>query len=196
MSYVITFILSYLAGSIPVGLIVSKMQNKDIRTLGSGNIGTSNTFRTLGEKAGIVVFLGDLLKGFLPALLAGLYGGDLYMIIAAGGAVIGHSYSMFIKFKGGKGIATGVGAVLAMNWIAGIAGILLFVIFVIIVKYPSLSSIIASSTVAVISWLSPGDSLTIKIGITLLVLFVLFRHKDNIKRLIAGKENKLFEKNK
>ncbi len=196
MSYVITFLLSYLFGSIPVGLIVSKLKNKDIRTLGSGNIGTSNSFRVLGKKAGIAVFIGDLLKGFLPALLAGLYGGDLLMVVAAAAAVLGHSYSIFIKFTGGKGVATSVGAVLAMNWFAGIAGILIFVILVIIVKYPSLSSLIAASSVAVITWLSPGDSITIKIGITLLVLFVIFRHKANIQRLLAGKENKLFEKNK
>ncbi len=194
MSYVITFLLSYLLGSIPVGLIVSKIMKKDIRTLGSGNIGTSNTFRVLGKKAGIVVFLGDLLKGFLPALLAGIYGGDLLMVVAAAGSVIGHSYSLFMKFQGGKGVATGVGAVLSMNWIAGLAGILLFVIFVIITKYPSLSSIIAAGSVALISWFSPGDSLTIKIGITLIVLFAIFRHKSNIQRLLAGKENKLFEK--
>lgn len=196
MSYVITFLLSYLFGSIPVGLIVSKLKNKDIRTLGSGNIGTSNSFRVLGKKAGIVVFIGDLLKGFLPALLAGLYGGDLLMVVAAAAAVLGHSYSIFIKFTGGKGVATSVGAVLAMNWFAGIAGILIFVILVILVKYPSLSSLIAAGSVAVITWLSPGDSITIKLGITLLVLFVIFRHKANIQRLIAGKENKLFEKNK
>ena len=196
MSYVITFLLSYLFGSIPVGLIVSKLKNKDIRTLGSGNIGTSNSFRVLGKKAGIAVFIGDLLKGFLPALLAGLYGGDILMVVAAAAAVLGHSYSIFIKFTGGKGVATSVGAVLAMNWFAGIAGILIFVILVILVKYPSLSSLIAAGSVAVITWLSPGDSITIKLGITLLVLFVIFRHKANIQRLIAGKENKLFEKNK
>lgn len=194
MSYVITFLLSYLLGSIPVGLIVSKLMNKDIRTLGSGNIGTSNSFRVLGKRAGTVVFLGDLLKGFLPAVLAGLYGGDLLMVVAAAGSVIGHSYSLFMKFQGGKGIATGVGAVLSMNWIAGLAGILLFIIFVTMTKYPSLSSIIAAASVALITWLSPGDSITIKIGITLIVLFAIFRHKSNIQRLLAGKENKLFEK--
>lgn len=196
MSYIVTFLLSYIFGSIPVGLIVSKLMNKDIRTLGSGNIGTSNSFRVLGKKAGAVVFLGDLLKGFLPALFAGLYGGDLFIVVAAVGSVIGHSYSMFIKFKGGKGVATSVGAVLAMNWIAGLAGILIFVILVIVVKYPSLSSMIAAVSVAVISWVSPGDSLTIKIGITLLVVFVILRHTSNIQRLLAGNENKLFEKGK
>lgn len=196
MSYIVTFLLSYIFGSIPVGLIVSKVMNKDIRTLGSGNIGTSNSFRVLGKKAGAVVFLGDLLKGFLPALFAGLYGGDLFIVVAAVGSVIGHSYSMFIKFKGGKGVATSVGAVLAMNWIAGLAGILIFVILVIVVKYPSLSSMIAAVSVAVISWVSPGDSLTIKIGITLLVVFVILRHTSNIQRLLAGNENKLFEKGK
>lgn len=196
MSYIVTVILSYLFGSIPTGLIASRLQKKDIRELGSGNIGATNSFRVLGKKVGIMVFFGDLLKGFLPALVAGLYGGDLLAVIAAFAAVIGHSYSVFANFKGGKGIATGVGGVIAMNWYAGLAGILIFLILVFIIKYASLSSMIAASSVALISWFSPGDSLTIKIGITAMVLFTIYRHRSNIERLIAGKENKMFQKGK
>ncbi len=195
MEYIITILLSYLVGSIPTALILSKMKNIDIRKHGSGNIGATNSFRVLGKKIGFVVTFVDILKGVIPALLAYLYGGDLLAVVAAFAVVIGHSFSIFANFKGGKGIATGAGAVMVLNPLAVILGISLFVILLFLTKYASVSSIIAASSVAILTWIS-DDTLVIKLGVTLLVGFVIFRHHSNISRLIRGKENKVLQKKK
>lgn len=193
MEYVITILISYLMGSIPTALILSNRKKIDIRQHGSGNIGATNSFRVLGKKAGFLVTFIDIIKGVIPALLAYLYGGDLLAVTAAFAVIIGHSFSIFANFKGGKGIATGAGAVMVLNPLAVILGITLFVILLLITKYASLSSILAAISVALLTWVL-DDSLTAKIGVTIMVGFVIFRHRSNIARLIRGEENKVLQK--
>lgn len=193
MEYVITILLSYLIGSIPTALILSSRKNIDIRQQGSGNIGATNSFRVLGKKAGFFVAFIDILKGVIPALIAYLYGGDELAVVAAFAVIIGHSFSIFANFKGGKGIATGAGAVMVLNPIAVISGILLFFLLLFLTKYASLSSIIAASSVALLTWVL-DDSIVVKVGVTIMVGFVIFRHRSNIARLIRGEEKKVLQK--
>jgi len=195
MEYIITIILSYLFGSIPTALIFSKMKNIDIRKQGSGNIGATNSFRVMGKKIGFVVTFADILKGVIPSLLAYLYGGDLLAVFATLAVVIGHSFSIFANFKGGKGIAAGAGAVMVLDPLAVILGILIFIILLFLTKYASVSSIVAASSVVLLTWIS-DDTLVIKIGVSLLVGFIIYRHHSNISRLIKGKENKVLQKKK
>lgn len=195
MEYIITILLSYFFGSIPTGLIFSKMKNIDIRKQGSGNIGATNSFRVMGKKIGFIVTFVDIFKGVIPTLIAYIYGGDLLAVVAAFAVIIGHSFSIFANFKGGKGIATGAGAVMVLDPIAVILGILLFVVLLYAIKYASVSSIIAAISVALLTWVF-NDSLVIKTGVTLMVGFVILRHHSNITRLIQGKENKVLQKKK
>lgn len=195
MEYIIAIILSYFFGSIPTALIFSKMKNIDIRKQGSGNIGATNSFRVMGKRIGFTVTFVDIVKGLIPTIIAYAYGGDLLAVCAAFAVVIGHSFSIFANFKGGKGIATGAGAVLVLDPLAVILGIILFIILLFATKYASLSSIIAAISVALFTWIF-NDSLVIKIGVTLMVGFVILRHHSNISRLIKGKENKVLQKKK
>ena len=193
MEYIITIILSYLFGSIPTALIFSKMKNVDIRKQGSGNIGATNSFRVMGKTIGFLVTFLDIFKGIIPTLIAYLYGGDLLAVFAAFAVIIGHSFSIFANFKGGKGIATGAGAVMVLNPLAVILAIILFVILLYTTHYASVSSLVAALTVALLTWIF-HDSLTIKIGVTIMLAFVIFRHHSNISRLIKGEESKVLQK--
>lgn len=195
MDIILFIILGYLLGSIPTALIVSKSKNMDIRKLGSGNIGGTNTFRVLGKKAGYLVITVDILKGVLPTLVALMYGGTTYAVLAGIAASVGHSYSIFAKFKGGKSVATSAGVMSVLNLFALLFGVAVFAAVLFITKYVSLSSMIAASAV-VLFVLIFEDSLAIKYTTIFLAAFILFRHYTNIDRLIKGVENRAFQKKK
>lgn len=195
MEIVLFIILGYLLGSIPTALIVSKSKNMDIRKLGSGSIGGTNTFRLLGKKAGYIVVTSDILKGVIPTLIAFLYGGVVYAAFAGMAASVGHSYSIYVKFKGGKSVATSAGVMLVLNPIALLFGIVVFGSILFITKYVSMSSMIAASSV-VIFILIFEDATMIKYTTIFLTGFIIFRHYTNINRLVKGVENKAFQKKK
>ncbi|HHW38000.1 MAG TPA: glycerol-3-phosphate 1-O-acyltransferase PlsY [Bacillales bacterium] len=189
---VLLVILAYLLGSIPFALIVGKIgYGIDIREHGSGNLGGTNTFRVLGKKAGLIVTSADILKGTLAASLPIIFGlGDVLLPLLIGiAAVIGHTYPIFAKFKGGKAVATSAGVLLAYSPLLFIILILSFFVSLFISKYVSLSSMIAG-IIGIIYSLFTGD-LPLIIVISLLTSFVIYRHRSNISRIINGTEPKV-----
>jgi glycerol-3-phosphate acyltransferase PlsY len=227
LSFLFLFFVFYILGSIPTGLVIGKfVQQKDLRNIGSGNIGATNALRILGKKWGILVFVLDFCKGFVPIIIF-LYFSEFWItepykpnflkpIIKISFLVIspilGHMFSLFNKFKGGKAIATSVGIITALNPLIGISGIIFFAIFLRLFGYASLASIIASTLVNICLWLNYlyfqnfGTLETIKklpnlevfyFLINFAALIIVAKHCSNILRLIKGTEHKFnFKKEK
>ena len=194
--YLILGIFSYLIGSIPFSYLIPKWIGKiDIRTMGSGNTGTTNVVRTLGMKVGVLAFIGDFLKGIIPALIGLIWLGELGGIIGGSMAVIGHCYPVWLKFKGGKGVATSAGILIVL--MPDICILLLIGQFFIIAltKYMSLASLLSAVLLPVLAFIfSKSDQMVLfSIG---LAMFVIFRHRSNLFRLIKGTETKLVVKKK
>ena len=183
-------VIAYLLGSIPSGLIVGKVfYGIDIREHGSGNLGGTNTFRTLGKKAGIAVTLADILKGTLAVLLAKWFGTDLHPLIAGVVAVIGHMYPLFAGFRGGKAVATSAGILLGYAPLMFLILLIMFMLSLYITKYVSLASMLAAVAALTYAFIN-GDSALI-IVVAVLSTFVFYRHRANIKRIINKTEPKI-----
>ncbi|MFB7140771.1 glycerol-3-phosphate 1-O-acyltransferase PlsY [Gottfriedia sp. NPDC056225] len=195
MSLVI-IVLAYLIGSVPFGLVVGKIfYGVDIRQHGSGNLGATNTFRTLGKKAGIIVTLGDILKGTLAASLPVIfhYHGINPLIIGLV-AVIGHMYPIFAGFRGGKAVATSAGILLYASPLLFVAIIIIFGISLKISKYVSLSSMLTAVIATVLSFIiefKKGDDYILTYILIVLTIFVVYRHRANIKRIKNKTEPKV-----
>ncbi|MCM3567724.1 glycerol-3-phosphate 1-O-acyltransferase PlsY [Neobacillus mesonae] len=192
---IVVIVLAYLLGSIPSGLIVGKVFYKtDIREHGSGNLGATNTFRTLGIKAGIVVTMADILKGTLATALPAILAVDMHPLLAGIFAVIGHTYPIFASFRGGKAVATSGGVILCYEPLLFITLVLAFFIGLYLTKYVSLSSMIAGIVgiiyVLISGFVDRWDP-PLLIVITLLVSFVIYRHRTNIKRIMNKTEPKI-----
>jgi len=188
----------YLLGSIPFGYIAGKLFKKiDIRELGSGNIGATNVFRILGPSLASLVLIGDISKGIFSIYLAQYFNIDNLLILTiAGLAVIcGHDWSLFLGFKGGKGIATTFGVIFALNPIISILAILVWVVVMIITRYASLSSILAVISIMIFTILFKQPYEYIIFSAIIIVLSI-FKHKENIKRLRSGNERKIGKKSK
>ncbi|RDW17739.1 glycerol-3-phosphate 1-O-acyltransferase PlsY [Oceanobacillus chungangensis] len=190
MEYILFVIIAYLLGSIPSALIVGKIGYKvDIREHGSGNLGATNAFRVLGIKAGIIVTLADILKGTIAVLIPLLFDVDLNRLIIGIFAVIGHTYPLFAKFKGGKAVATSSGIILGINPLLFIIMIITFILSLYITKYVSLSSMVTGVISTLVAIFFQDISLIILIA--LLTIFVFYRHRENIKRIRNGTEPKI-----
>ncbi|MBC5636072.1 glycerol-3-phosphate 1-O-acyltransferase PlsY [Ornithinibacillus sp. BX22] len=190
MEYVLFAIIAYLLGSIPSALIVGKLGYKiDIREHGSGNLGGTNTFRVLGVKAGIIVTAADILKGTLATLIPLFFDADVYRLAIGIFAVLGHTYPIFARFKGGKAVATSGGIILGVNPILFGVMVLTFLVSLKISKYVSLSSMITGLVSFIVS-IFFGD-IGLMIVIAVLTLFVIYRHLANIKRIINKTEPKI-----
>lgn len=190
VTYAIIIVLAYLIGSIPSGLIVGKVfHGIDIREHGSGNLGGTNSFRTLGVKAGLVVTIADILKGTLPVLLPVIFGSDMHQLIAGVFAVIGHMYPIFAGFKGGKAVATSGGVLLGYAYPMFIIMFFVFFICLYITKYVSLSSMLAAVVSVIYSFIVWDPPLVIVVS--LLAIFVIYRHRANIKRILNKTEPKI-----
>lgn len=190
-------LLAYLLGSFPSGLIVGKLFYKtDIREHGSGNLGGTNSFRTLGVKAGITVTLADILKGTLAASLPLLLDSELHMLLAGIFAVIGHMYPVFAGFRGGKAVATSGGILLAYAPLLFLFILVFFLISLYITKMVSLSSMLTSVAAFILALFSRDVPLIIVV--TLLAAFVIYRHRANIQRIRNKTEPKVkwFDKKK
>ena len=188
----IAAILSYVLGSIPNGLWLGKaVWHTDLREHGSHNIGATNAWRTLGKPAGIAIFLLDFAKGALSVYLGSLLAGTpVFMIVCGILAIVGHSCSLFLKFKGGKGVATGLGV---MVMLMPLPALLVFLIWLVIVKvtgYVSLGSIVAAACVPLLAWLMDYSLEFILFGV-LAAAFIIIRHHANISRLLNGTESKI-----
>lgn len=206
VGYILTAITAYLLGSIPTGFVVGKTRGLDIRTVGSGNIGATNVFRALGTPAGVFVLLADALKGWLAVsvaavLLARFFVRPLapsvlesYRLLAGLAAILGHNYTCWLRFKGGKGIATSAGVLLALVPYALLAILGVWLVVVALTRYVSLGSICAAAALPLASWFLQGHDPTLT-GISAGVgALAIFKHKSNIRRLLSGTENKLFSK--
>ncbi|MGP4075202.1 glycerol-3-phosphate 1-O-acyltransferase PlsY [Halobacillus sp. K22] len=190
MEYALFAIIAYLLGSIPSGLIIGKYgYDTDIREHGSGNLGGTNTFRVLGIKAGLIVTSADILKGTLATAFPLLFGADVITLVIGIFAVIGHMYPVFAGFKGGKAVATSGGVILGVNPIIFFILLATFFLALYISKYVSLSSMI-SGVAGIIATLIVQD-FGLTIVISLFTLFVIYRHRSNIKRIINKTEPKI-----
>ena len=190
MEYVLFAIIAYLLGSIPSALIVGKVgYNIDIRQHGSGNLGGTNTFRVLGVKAGIIVTLADILKGTLATLMPVFFDIDVYQLAIGIFAVLGHTYPIFARFKGGKAVATSGGIILGVNPILFVVMVVTFLLSLKISKDVSLSSMITGVISFIVSIFFGDIGLMIVVGA--LTLFVIYRHIANIKRIINKTEPKI-----
>jgi acyl phosphate:glycerol-3-phosphate acyltransferase len=197
MTQILMVLCSYLIGSIPFGYLVGKyLKGIDIRKHGSGNIGVANSFRVMGIKYALLVLIGDCLKGFLVIVLADwlLLEPMWFLLLIGIFAIIGHNWSIFLNFKGGKGIATTYGVVLAFYPIIAIISAIIWAIIVFSTKYAALGSIISIFAMLILSFLIKTP-LQFKIFIIIIFLFAIIRHSSNIDRLIHKKENKIISKN-
>jgi glycerol-3-phosphate acyltransferase PlsY len=189
--FVLLFVLAYLAGSIPFGLIVGKvLYGVDVRQHGSGNVGTTNVFRVLGKKAGVAVLICDMLKGYIPAALAAAFFDPWAAIFIAAAPVVGHMYSIFLKGKGGKGIATGAGVVLALVPLMFAIVLVVWIVLLLTTRYVSVASLVAAFLVPVLT-ISLDEPLPYKIAGVLVAVIVWWAHRGNIQRLLAGEEHRV-----
>ncbi|GGM37673.1 glycerol-3-phosphate acyltransferase [Paraliobacillus quinghaiensis] len=191
MTYAFLILLAYIIGSIPSGLIVGKVgYNTDIRDHGSGNLGGTNTFRVLGKKAGIIVTLADILKGTLATLLPALLNiSEVNPLIIGTFAVVGHMYPIFAKFRGGKAVATSGGLLLGLSPLLFGIILLSFIVMLYVSKYVSLSSMTTGLVAVVASIFLQDQGLLILTSI--LTIFIFYRHRANIKRIINKTEPKI-----
>ena len=213
---IVFLVLSYLIGSIPFGLIIGKgIKGIDIREYGSGNIGSTNAIRVLGKKVGYLVFLCDVFKGMLVIIILklldsnGVWTTPIEFFFYGAAAIIGHSFSIFLNFKGGKAVATSLGVVLILTPISAIACLIVFLIILLISGYVSLASTGATLTVIITTWIlyaigyqatnvldyfisSPG--LVVAICYTVLSSLIILKHTKNYKRLLNGTESSFKKK--
>ena len=184
---------AYLIGAIPFGFLIGKMRGVDVRTVGSKNLGATNVYRTVGHKWGFLAFFCDFLKGFLPTLAASsLFPHPSSLPVFVGLAtVIGHTLTVFMKFRGGKGVATAFGMMVALATYPTLLAFAVFVVTVWLSHYISLGSILAAATLGVLVWFFPC-LLAVRIIAVLVAVFVIVKHKSNIQRLVKGCENKIY----
>jgi len=199
------FLGAYLLGSIPFGLLVAKSRGVDIRNVGSKNIGATNVWRVMGRKWGLLTFFFDFIKGLVAVLAAkwvAWLGLELMLsangagIVAAIAVILGHNFPVWLKFKGGKGVATSLGVVFGLVPIAAALGFTLWIILFFTTRYVSVASIFAAISVPIFAWFFyPGQTSLIGISAVAAALIVL-RHKANIQRLLNGTENRFTPKAK
>jgi len=214
--YLVIAIGAYLLGSIPFGFLAAKARGIDIRSVGSGNIGATNAMRVLGKPTGIFVLLMDALKGYLACVLlvplvydwfaphlSGLVvhfrdePRDVQLrfeVLAGICAVLGHNYTCWLKFKGGKGIATSAGVYIALAPWALLIALVVFILAVVITRYISVGSISAAIALAMTVWVMPPHNILLGIVTTALSALAIYKHKSNIQRLMAGTENRFCKK--
>jgi acyl phosphate:glycerol-3-phosphate acyltransferase len=201
--YFIIAFAAYLIGSLPTGYLAGKAKGIDIRAVGSGNIGATNAFRILGKKIGTIVLLVDALKGYaacagLPwvaeRLSAGAAAQALWLQVIAGVAVIlGHNFTCWLKFKGGKGVATTAGVLLALAPAAAGTAIAIWIITALISRYVSLASIAAAASLPFAAWFWNSDRIII-VSMAILGVMAILKHRSNIRRLLSGTEHRIGEK--
>jgi len=217
LTYILTAVAAYLLGSIPTGYLVAKAKGIDIRKVGSGNIGATNAMRVLGKPAGIFVLVMDAAKGFLACKILPPIIFDLmtppspsglamffqtqpadtqtqFFVLAGIFAVLGHNYTCWLKFKGGKGIATTAGVFLALAPWAVLVALVVFIAAMLATKYVSVGSIAAAIALSLTVWIMSPQNLLLGSVTTALSALAIYKHKSNIQRLRAGTENRLGQK--
>ena len=181
---------AYLIGSISSAIIVCRLMGlPDPRDQGSGNPGATNVMRIGGKKAAAITLLGDLIKGLIPVYAAKLWGVPVEVLAVTGlAAFVGHLYPVFFKFEGGKGVATSIGVLLGFSWWLGLAFVGTWLVVYKLRKISSLSALVASMLSPIYAWFIVGD-VTLTVAAVVMMALLLWRHKTNIERLLAGSEN-------
>ena len=184
---------SYLLGSVPFGLLLTRaLKGEDLRQLGSGNIGATNTMRALGRGWGLISFALDCAKGWAPvyviAPLVAVAGDSQPGVICGAAAVLGHCFPIFLRFKGGKGVATACGAIVAVDPLIVLSAGLIWVATLILTRYVGLASILMGLGFLVAAWWRRSDDTPLLVGCALLALLVVVRHRRNISRMLQGTE--------
>jgi len=202
VGYILTALIAYLLGSIPTGFLVAKARGIDIRAMGSGNIGATNVFRILGKVAGVLVLLADAAKGCVAVLVVapafcGWFNApstpmarDWFGICAGTAAILGHNYTCWLKFKGGKGIATSAGVLAALVTVPLLIILGIWIMVFALTRYVSLASISAAFSLPFATW-AVGKNWTLVLVTAALAVLAIYRHKANIRRLINGTENRI-----
>src|SRR6267142_1207904 len=189
----LAFILGYLLGSIPFGLILTKLAGtQDLRSIGSGNIGATNVLRTGRKGLAAATLLCDMLKGTVAVVIAGYYGGPNAAMLAALGAFLGHLFPVWLKFRGGKGVAVYIGVLIAMFPPAAMVFCVLWAATAATSRYSSLSALVASFVTPIFLWWFGHPALASLFAVLTMLLF--YMHRENIKRLQAGTEGRIGEK--
>lgn len=200
MRQLVLVLLSYLLGSVPFGLIIGKAwKGIDIRTAGSGNIGATNSMRVLGPGPGAAVFVLDILKGLVPVLVAKRlfpeHSNDTIVVVIALTAVLGHTLSIFLNFKGGKGVATSLGAFIGLNWLVGLISFCIWVTVIAVTRYVSAGSIIGAIAIPVMMF-AFHQPVAYQVFAVFAATYVVVKHRSNINRIFNGTESRWGEKAK
>ena len=186
-------VIGYLAGSIPFGLLLTRAAGMgDVRSIGSGNIGATNVLRTGNKKIAALTLICDGLKGYFPVLAASLWGGEFAPLFAGFGALAGHIFPVWLKFKGGKGVATYIGVLLGLFWPAALAFCAIWIAVALIFRYSSLAALVASLVVPVMLFWSQHTALAAVFALMTAALWIM--HRANIQRLMNGTEGKIGSK--
>ena len=194
--------LGYLLGSIPFGLLLTRAAGLgDIREIGSGNIGATNVLRTGSKSVAAATLVLDALKAVAAVILAGMIFGPIAALVAGLGAVLGHCFPVWLKFKGGKGVAATLGALIALSWPFGIIACLLWLLFAVLFRISSLSALLALATTALLTWIAAATSFSLfgrffssypfALIVSLIAALVIAMHHENVRRLLAGTEPKI-----
>lgn len=188
LTLLITVAGGFAIGSLPFGVIVGRVfYRTDIRASGSGNIGAANALRTFGRTGGAAVLVLDALKGFLPTAFA-LHAGSAIGVACAAAAILGHCFSPWLHFRGGKGVATMLGTLVAFSWEAALVSVVIWLVTVRLTRYSSVASLGACASAPVALWLTTRDLDETSFGV-LAALFIVWTHRENIERLRAGREH-------
>jgi glycerol-3-phosphate acyltransferase PlsY len=189
----VALILGYLLGSIPFGLILTRVAGtQDLRSIGSGSIGTTNVLRTGRKDLAAATLIGDMLKGTIAVIVSGYFGGPDAAMLAALGAFLGHLFPVWLKFRGGKGVAVYIGVLLGLLWPAALVFCLIWLAVALLTRYSSLSALIASLVTPILLWWL--GHLALAALFTVLTVLLFYAHRENIKRLQAGTEGKIGQK--
>ena len=187
--YIFAAIAAYLIGSIPFGLVLTRIAGYgDIRAIGSGNIGATNVLRTGSKTLALTTMLLDIGKGAAAVLVGERFGPDI-ALTAAAGVVLGHLFPVWLGFRGGKGVATAGGVILAIAWPVGLCAVVLWLVLAFAFRYSSLAALAAAASAPIVAWFLTDPPRTVLIaGIAALVIL---RHRENIRRLLRGEESKI-----
>ncbi len=191
MIAVIMVFFGYLLGSVPIGFLLGYLSGVDVRQAGSGNVGATNVARVVGKRQGLITLVGDVAKGFIPAFLSLQLGLGLWVSALAGlASFLGHLYPVFLKFQGGKGVATALGVFLVLAPMATVVLIFVFSFVAMVSRLVSLASMVAAGFAPIALWFFSYSPLLIWLSL-LIALLIIFRHQENIRRLIAGVEPRI-----
>jgi glycerol-3-phosphate acyltransferase PlsY len=183
-------VFAYLCGSIPFGLILTRFAGHgDIRAIGSGNIGATNVLRTGNKKLALATLICDMVKGFVPVLIAWRFGAET-ATAAAVGATLGHIFPIWLGFKGGKGVATAGGVLLAYSWPIAVAAVVTWIVMAFLFRYSSLAALTAAIVAPLYAWIMRPEGVS-PLAVLVIALVVIWRHRTNLSRLIHGQEDKI-----